>query len=245
MSLAEQFLIFADKLIGEEYTWGDEPWFSAGGASTEDPYDTDCSGLVFGIFRKLGILWSNGAIFPRLTANGYYHSSTPVSESDLKVGDIACFVDSKNHCYHIGVVLGKQEDGKVWVEEARGKKYGVVKYAIDDPTNGAIHRGAKFMRFVWVDLGITAPIPPVTEPTPLPDYPNLRKGMYNNKYVKIAQTKLISKGYKCGPTGADGDFGRDTLVAVEKFQRKNKDLNGIQLVIDGIIGPKTWGVLLK
>jgi hypothetical protein len=243
---SDKFVVLANFLIGEEYTWGDEPWFVTGGAATTDPYDTDCSGVVFGIYRKLGILWKNGATWPRLTANGYYYNTIPVSISDLKTGDIFSFVDSNNHSYHTGVVV-REPDGKLYTVEARGHNYGVVKYAIDDPVNGVAHRGGHFRRFSWVNLGVQTP-PPAPEPQPLPDYPTLRRGMYNNKYVKILQTKLVAKGYK-DPHGkaleVDGDFGPHTLYAVEKFQMKNKDNSGIQLEVDGVVGPKTWGALLR
>jgi hypothetical protein len=237
MSLADDFTKFALFLVGEEYTWGDEPWFVAGGASTSDPYDTDCSGVVFGIYRKLGVLWKNGAAWPRLTANGYCYNAAPIATTDFKTGDIVCFDG------HIVVVIGKQPDGKIYTVEARGRKWGVVKYAINDPENGVIHRGGLFKRFPWVDLGIAAPIPPIPDAPPLPNYPYLRHGMWNNKYVKILQAKLNTLGYT-PKLVVDGDFGHKTLAAVEWFQRNNKDVNGKALVVDGIVGPKTWGALL-
>lgn len=243
MSLADKFVEFALVLVGEEYTWGDEPWFVIGPPNTADPYDTDCSGVVFGVFRKIGVLWSNGAVWPRLTANGYYHSAVPVNVTSLKVGDITCYVDSNNHCYHIGVVIGIQSDGKIHTVEARGHDYGVVNYALDDPVNGAIHRGAKFLRFPWVNLGIATPLPPTPETPPLPNYPTVHRGDYNNKYVKILQTKLNAHGYT-PKLVVDGDFGWKTLAAVEWFQKRHKDIHGVQLVVDGIVGPKTWGALL-
>lgn len=36
--------------------------------------------------------------------------------------------------------------------------------------------------------------------------------------VKTMQQKLIFSGYSCGSTGADADFGKNTLTAVELFQ---------------------------
>lgn len=51
--------------------------------------------------------------------------------------------------------------------------------------------------------------------------------------VKTLQTNLITLGYSCGASGADGDFGKDTEAAVNAFQ----DANG--LVVDGLAGEKT------
>jgi hypothetical protein len=242
-TLADQFIELALWLVGQEYTWGDEPWYVIGGAASADPYDTDCSGVIFGIYRKLGVHWVNGAEWPRLTANGYYHNTISVAVKDLRAGDIFSFVDSVDHSYHTGVVIGTRPDGHIHTIEARGSKWGVVDYSIDDPVNGIVHRGGHFRRFAWVNLGaITPPTPPPKPPAPpLPNYPTLHHGDINAT-VKILQTKLNAKGYK-GADGkvltVDGDFGHNTLYAVEQLQIHSK------LVVDGVVGSKTWAVLLK
>jgi hypothetical protein len=76
---------------------------------------------------------------------------------------------------------------------------------------------------------------PTPEPTPAKK-PTLRRGS-KGEYVTLAQTELINKGYYCGFFGADGEFGAATEKAVRAFQ---KDYG---LVIDGIIGEKTWAAL--
>jgi hypothetical protein len=242
MSLADSFVQWALFLVGHAYTWGDEPWYAVGSPVTSDPYDTDCSGLVFGVFRKCGVLWKTGAAWPRLTAQGYHYNSVSVAAKDIKVGDIFVMTDANNHAYHTGIVIGKQADGKVYTVEARGRNWGVVKYAIDDPVNGVIKRGGKFKRFPWMLLGEVS-VPPAPEPPPLPNYPTLKRGMYNNKYVVILQQKLNAEGYT-PKLLVDGDFGYKTLAAVEWFQARNKDTSGKPLEVDGIVGPKTWGALL-
>jgi hypothetical protein len=72
---------------------------------------------------------------------------------------------------------------------------------------------------------------------PTPTYPTLKNGDKND-YVKILQTKLNAKGYT-PKLAVDGDFGSKTLAAVKWFQTKNG------LVVDGVVGPKTWAALLK
>ena len=54
--------------------------------------------------------------------------------------------------------------------------------------------------------------------------------------VTYAQEKLYSKLYPEVGT-VDGIFGSKTAQAVRNFQRENG------LVVDGIIGPRTWAVL--
>ena len=57
--------------------------------------------------------------------------------------------------------------------------------------------------------------------------------------VKKTQRILQEKNYSVGPTGIDGIYGKNTKAAVKKFQ---DDEN---LEVDGILGMKTWGALLK
>ena len=61
---------------------------------------------------------------------------------------------------------------------------------------------------------------------------NLRKGDAGES-VKKMQSMLIALGYNCGNSGADGDFGKNTLSALKNFQKNNN------LDIDGIYGPKS------
>jgi N-acetylmuramoyl-L-alanine amidase len=59
------------------------------------------------------------------------------------------------------------------------------------------------------------------------------------EFVKWIQQRLIDSGFNLGPSGADGDFGYCTLVAVQNFQTKRG------LIPDGIVGPMTLAELLK
>ena len=72
--------------------------------------------------------------------------------------------------------------------------------------------------------------------TTIPNQPLLQTGNVGES-VKKLQEILISKGYSCGSTGADGDFGQGTYNAVIAFQKANG------LSVDGIVGPATWNAL--
>ena len=68
-------------------------------------------------------------------------------------------------------------------------------------------------------------------------------------YVKLLQLHLESLGFGSllGPTGADGVFGPDTQSAVIAFERANAGArapNGGKIVVDGIVGPAAWSLLL-
>jgi peptidoglycan hydrolase-like protein with peptidoglycan-binding domain len=51
--------------------------------------------------------------------------------------------------------------------------------------------------------------------------------------VKALQSALIAKGYSCGGTGADGEFGKNTESAVKSFQK------AAGLAVDGKAGKNT------
>lgn len=67
--------------------------------------------------------------------------------------------------------------------------------------------------------------------------PTVRKNASGN-ITKLLQERLISLGYSCGDSGADGKFGSGTENAVEAYQRTNN------LEADGIVGQNTWRKLL-
>ena len=62
-----------------------------------------------------------------------------------RVGDVICFGAP---AYHIALYVGLNE-----TVEARGERWGVVRYRLDDPVNGVFKRGGKVRRFDWLQLG--------------------------------------------------------------------------------------------
>ena len=67
-------------------------------------------------------------------------------------------------------------------------------------------------------------------------HPILRFGS-RGPAVKRLQEALLELGYKLPRYGADGAFGRETDAAVRQFQKDHR------LVVDGVVGPKTWTAL--
>lgn len=67
-------------------------------------------------------------------------------------------------------------------------------------------------------------------------YSLIKKGSKGN-LVRIAQEKLLAKGYRLPKYGTDGDFGSETEEVVKQLQRDAK------IADDGIIGNDTWAVL--
>ncbi len=91
---------------------------------------------------------------------------------------------------------------------------------------------------VWgVPACVTGDVPVPVPPDP-DKKPTLRRGDAG-PYVTLAQTELMQRGYDLGSYGADGKFGAKTEAAVKQFQRD------WGLAEDGVIGPKTWAMLLS
>ena len=65
-------------------------------------------------------------------------------------------------------------------------------------------------------------------------YPLIKQGSKGD-IVNYLQYKLLSRLYD--PGTIDGIFGKNTFNAVKNFQKDNN------LVVDGIVGPKTWAKL--
>ena len=68
-------------------------------------------------------------------------------------------------------------------------------------------------------------------------------GNDKERHVKTVQTMLAELGYDVGPSGPDGNFGNMTEDAVMAFQKDNKDWDGNQLKVDGLVGPDTSDAL--
>lgn len=77
----------------------------------------------------------------------------------------------------------------------------------------------------------------VAGPATLAGCPTVKQGARGG-ITRLIQQRLISLGYPCGRSGADGDFGPGTRAAVRVFQQKRG------LAADGIVGKNTWRALL-
>lgn len=75
---------------------------------------------------------------------------------------------------------------------------------------------------------------------------NLKKGSYGEDVFYI-KNLLFDLGYFSSDIKEikSYSFGNDTVEAVEAFQRKNKDENGKNLEVDGIVGRLTWNAIEK
>lgn len=97
----------------------------------------------------------------------------------------------------------------------------------------------------FVRLPAVTAISPAVDPistVPTAEYPTLSPVCrYGNvsMWVRAMQCLLIVRGYDCGPDGADGEYGKNTGLALRAMQRD------AGIAVDGVCGPETWKMLVK
>lgn len=189
----------------------------------------DCVGMIKGFFwtefAAHAIKYKN--ICPDVNADGMIALCT-------KKGDMSSMPEKAGiilwRSGHVGVYVGGG-----YAIEARGFAYGVVKTKVSTrgwqkwgmlPENMLIYDDAPTRE---PDMHIMTPVVVKRD--------TIRKGDKGD-VVKYCQFRLLTWNKSCLPRyGADGDFGAETDAAVRLFQRTKG------LVVDGIVGPKTWAAL--
>lgn len=187
----------------------------------------DCSGLIVYFFQNLkGILKSD------TTAHGLKGMCSQISQAKLLPGDFVFRVYTsgakKGRAYHVGVVVDMEKN----VIEAKGRDDGVVKRPLNAEAGywNDFGRPAFLKAEIEGDASALQPAPAGWELSRL-----LKKAspLMKGEDVRAVQNALISKGYSCGASGADGQLGAGTENAVKAFQKANA------LADDGIVGENT------
>ena len=157
-----------------------------------------------------------------------------------ETGDQIFFSYQEGEVSHTGIVVEVTGYSVVTVEGNTSDAVCKRSYSLSD---GRIYG---YGRPDWgAEAAEPATDPAPVEPAPTPAAPKarvnglpmLRQGD-KGEAVRAAQILLIGRGFRCGPWGADGDFGSATYGAVYQFQKTRA------LEVDGIIGPETWAKLL-
>lgn len=234
---------YADKLDKiDNLTWGpkqNQPW---------------CGEFVlcafvecFGVDAALEMLCSSRPTsIPLCSAGANNFKQAGRWNVNPQVGDVVFFLVN-GAINHTGIVTSVGMGAITTVEGNSGDMVARNTYPLNSP------RLAGFGRPRWEAVQRTEPVEDETEPaedepvTPAEDVPavpaftvNLRTLQRGDvsEIVRAAQMLLIGRGWRCGPWGADGEFGPDTEDGVKRYQRSRG------LTVDGIIGPETWNSLL-
>lgn len=190
------------------------------------PTECSCSKMI-NLFNKLGSWVESDAYTPKPADVCFY------DWDDSGKGD------NTGHSEHVGLVE-KVEGDTIYVIEGNYSN-SVKRRKIK--VNGRYIRGYGTPNYA--SKADQAAVPS-TPDTPVKDesiakevqinFPTLREGS-EGQAVKSMQILLIGYGYDCGEHGDDGEYGKDTRAAVERYQYAKG------LEVDGEAGPDTLSSL--
>ena len=177
--------------------------------------------------RELLIGWSAGC-----TQDYNWFKSKGQIVTEPQVGDLVFFGDLS----HIGIVENVDNERIYTIE-------GNTSNAAELIINGGQVTKKSYLKTSKYIYGYARPKYDNSEENTNQNQPSneityslIKKGSKGN-LVRMAQEKLLAKGYRLPKYGADGDFGSETETAVRELQRDAK------IGVDGIIGNDTWNVL--
>ena len=223
-----------------------------------DPW---CAAFVSAVGAACGlsdILYPECACEPMIAR---YQAAGRFEESDEAVprpGDLIFYDwqdsgvgDCRGECDHVGLVVAVDGDSITTVEGNYSDKVKTRRLHVDSPYIRGYGKPDYLGKSVYLsggtaakeetpgdDGGVSLPVVPGSGGGGVPlALPALQRGD-TGETVRAAQLLLIGRGCRCGPWGADGEFGPATQGSVQSYQR------GHGLEIDGVIGQHTWASLL-
>lgn len=152
-------------------------------------------------------------------------------DAEAQPGDLVFYDwEGDGEADHVGLVTARSPEGYEVVEGNAGGAVALRR----------VPKGwARIAGFAFPDYGegeSAGEEAPETEKISVP-LPVLRRGE-RGESVRAMQALLIVRGCGCGPDGADGDFGANTLRALRALQTESG------LGADGICGAESWKKLL-
>lgn len=204
--------------------------------------DYDCSSFVITALRQAGFVLQatyTGDMRKALLAAGFTDATAKVNLSTgagVQRGDVLL-----NDSSHTALALG---EGKI-VQASINEKGTVTGGQNGDQTGREIQIRSYYnypwnavLRYTVNGTSSAAGAAPAGKKEDKTEMRMLKTGDKGYQ-VWVLQTLLIARGFSCGETGADSDFGSATKAAVINFQRANN------LGTDGIVGPMTWKKILR
>ena len=207
--------------------------------------DYDCSSFVITAWQQAGVpVKTSGASY---TGDMYWaflkcgfrdvtNSVNLNTGANLQKGDVVL-----NTKHHTEMYIGNGKMVKASVNEFGG----VTGGKSGDQNGREIYIGNYYKPsygwdYVLRYYGGETEEAPKADPVTLPCYvklPMLQRGD-RGEYVRALQILLIGRGYALPKYGADGDFGEETEIALQKFQVDHG------LFADGVAGNLTYAKLM-
>lgn len=201
-------------------------------AATADTFGFDCVNLI------KSLLWGwNGDTTASYGGAVYKSNGVPDIDETAMINACSCVSTNFSNIQagevvwipgHIGVYIG---DGLA-VECTPNWKDGVQITAVHNIATKSGYNGRSWTKHGKLPYITYEAEKPVEKPTEAKaDYTlgmrYLRRGC-KGEDVRALQLLLIGRGYSCGGSGADGDFGSATDSAVRKYQKAaGKEVDGI------------------
>lgn len=194
--------------------------------------------------------WSEASeCFPRVIKELYEAMkrqkwSSKQTLTDLEKIHIAIAYNKGTSDLSKGLKQGHKNSEGQYYGELVSAFYDIARSIPDDP--GTAAGGGPGMNIVR-----ETPFVPLGTGSKPPAYPG-RLIVLDSKdkaSTRLIQQRLRDLGFtqpgKKGeePLSVDGDFGQNTLAAVQLFQARHTDAHGAPLEIDGKVGADTWGAL--
>ena len=193
-----------------------------------------CCIFVWWVFMKNNasdLFYGGGKTTSCTTLMNYYRKNGQIIKRGYKPGDIVFFDwDKSGDADHVGII--ERVSGNTIYTIEGNTSVG------NDSNGGEVMRRTRSVNSSSYNITVARPkyeaeTEEIKVNITLTQLSNGGKG----EQVKTLQRLLNALGYSCGK--ADGDFGKNTLAAVKKFQSAKK------LTADGIVGQNTWNRLLK
>ncbi len=183
----------------------------------------DCSGLGMYYFQNQEKIFSRD-----MTAHGLMGKCKKISKSELKKGDFVFRTyksgSKKGRAYHIGYVV----DEKLYVIEAKGRAYGVVKKKFNSSYWNVCAR-PNFFKWYIEQNEADAPFEGFDR--------TLSKGKVGDDVRELQM--LLNLAGANPKLSEDGDFGTKTQIALKEFQQLS------ELKADGIASDTTFSMLQR
>ena len=186
------------------------------GYNMEKSRSGDCSGIVVGVMRDLELIKPTDDFNCRTFMKA---CKKIVTLKELQPGDLV--FNKTSEPSHMGVYVGAVDGTDGMVVESKGRDAGVVLRRV---TEGNWKCGG---RLDWFD----DEIPPLTR-----NLYYIKGDRMTGEDVLACKQQLCTKGFLKSKY-VDNIFGKHSDAATRKFQEAN------DLVVDGIVGQKTWAKL--